>query len=307
MKYKKLIEDLKIDSFEYLDIGSGYDFLITNTNTSVGINNFTVDKSIANKFNLKLIDPAIEQSQKIENLKKYFKNVSAFKEAVYDGNKKTFNILKATHGSSFLEPHMENITNWRGYDDRFEIVNKKEIQTVKFSDFMKINKIECIDYLRLMVQGQGFDILKDLDENNFRKINLISMTVEFIQIYRNQGIFSDIIKLLSINGFKIVNFEKNTTERISNPKKRKINKLIWSDILFIKDFTKHNDKKEEDIYKMAILLSSLNFEEEAIFLLRENKIDKKIINFFIKIHISQRGIIEKLNLILKKIKIKFSL
>ena len=307
MKYKKLIEDLKIDSFEYLDIGSGYDFLITNTNTSVGINNFTVDKSIANKFNLKLIDPAIEQSQKIENLKKYFKNVSTFKEAVYDGNKKTFNILKATHGSSFLEPHMENITNWRGYDDRFEIVNKKEIQTVKFSDFMKINKIECIDYLRLMVQGQGFDILKDLDENNFRKINLISMTVEFIQIYRNQGIFSDIIKLLSINGFKIVNFEKNTTERISNPKKRKINKLIWSDILFIKDFTKHNDKKEEDIYKMAILLSSLNFEEEAIFLLRENKIDKKIINFFIKIHISQRGIIEKLNLILKKIKIKFSL
>ncbi len=302
MKYKKLIEDLKIDSFEYLDIGSGYDFLITSTTSSVGINNFTVDKAIANKFNLKLIDPAIEQNQKIENLKKYFKSVSTFKDAVYDGNKKIFNILKATHGSSFLEPHMENIINWRGYDNRFEIVNKKEIQTVKFSDFIKINKIECIDYLRLMVQGQGFDILKDLDENNFRKINLISMTVEFIQIYRNQGIFSDIIKLLSINGFKIVNFEKNTTGRISNPKKRKINKLIWSDILFIKDFTKHNDKKEEDIYKMAILLSSLNFEEEAIFLLRENKIDKKIINFFIKIHKSKRGIIEKLNLILKKIK-----
>ena len=37
MKYKKLIEDLKIDSFEYLDIGSGYDFLITSTTSSVGI------------------------------------------------------------------------------------------------------------------------------------------------------------------------------------------------------------------------------------------------------------------------------
>ena len=47
----------------------------------------------------------------------------------------------------------------------------------------------------------------------------------------------------------------------------------------VKSFDILENQKEEDIYKMAILLSSLNFEEEAIFLLRENKIDKKIINF----------------------------
>jgi len=98
----------------------------------------------------------------------------------FNYSKKIFNILKAKAGSSFLEPNMENIINWRGYDDRFEIVNKKEIQTVTLSDFINRNKIECIDYLRLMVQGQGYDILKDLDKNNIKAIIKLGPVVQIM-------------------------------------------------------------------------------------------------------------------------------
>lgn len=85
------------------------------------------------------------------------------------------------------------------------VQDKIVTNSITLKSFMEENFIEKIDFLWMDIQGAELMALQGLDDY-IDKVNTIYTEVEFMEIYKNQPLFSDIKKFLEKNSFKFVGF-----------------------------------------------------------------------------------------------------
>lgn len=112
--------------------------------------------------------------------------------------------------------------------DKLNLVkNLKKIVHTKNSNFF-FNKLIKVDFCKIDTQGFEYNILKNLNDNNFKKIKVfqIEFMLDDIYKYNSQDNFSKIINLLIKKKFKIFD--------ISNIFKTiKDSRTLWIDCIFV--------------------------------------------------------------------------
>ncbi len=159
-----------------IQIGSGSANL--DTNFQDGFSNFI----IKNKFDKKVF--LIEaNSIHLDNLKKFYqkdKNVRIINLAIIPDNvdlknmdffyclEDTPNFQIFSNSRSFVKKHFPNGT-----------IKKKTVECLKISEFFKSNNITNIDFLSIDIEGMDYEVLFNLDLNEF---NIKNISFEHIHL-----------------------------------------------------------------------------------------------------------------------------
>lgn len=203
-----LKHQLQKNNVIFFDVGSnlGSEIKFINKNFASKIYSFEPDK------------------KNFEYLKKNFtsENINLYNLALSNesANKK-FYAYDVSSQSSLYKPNIE---------DQFinKVIDEYNIKTETLDNFIALNNIDKIDYLKIDTQGEDLKILEGASENlKENKIKLIKIEISISNNWNSeidQNDFFKIIKLLKNNGYKL--------KTISKIKYKKDNTINFFDAYF---------------------------------------------------------------------------
>jgi len=198
-------------------------------------------------------EPNLEKYQELINSS--MDNELYLPYALGDGTEKEFNICTGFQMSSFLEPNFKVLEYFEGFAKSSEIIKKDKIMTYKLDE---IQEIQEIDYLKLDVQGAELVIIEN-GKNKIKNSLVIHTEVNFIPLYRNQPLFSEIDQQLRQLGFFFHTFcpLMNCPLKPFLPAQGRqgINQILWGDAVYIRDFTELSNLSSESLIKIAIIMN----------------------------------------------------
>ena len=123
--------------------------------------------------------------------------------------KKNLNILRDSSSSTF-NPFNENTNYFKRkkkilsyFSNKAEYINKKELVKIsKTSDFINQNLIKYIDILKIDTEGYEYNVLKGLNNDQFKFIKYIYFEHHYDLMLEKDYKFQDINDFLIKKGFK---------------------------------------------------------------------------------------------------------
>src|SRR5688572_10423413 len=149
---------------------------------------------------------------------------------VGDGSQQTFYECAAAYNSSLFEPNMELISRFTGFQELFTVVATRSVLTKPLDE---IPKASGADYLKLDVQGGELMVLEGA-ARTLRDVLVIHTEAEFLPLYRNQPLFSDIDPWLRARGFVLHKMPIMGVRRLHPIKTDDpvaANQLLWCDLV----------------------------------------------------------------------------
>jgi FkbM family methyltransferase len=192
------------------------------------------------------------------------------------GETSVFRIARYPGCSSLYEPDAGVIDLFTsigtGELDNFRVLERTEVETVRLDD---IEGAPRPDYIKLDIQGGELDVLKHGTEA-LQSTLVIESEVEFIPIYKDQPLFSDVEVFLREQGFLLHKFI-DVGGRSFRPFSRNNNpfaatsQVLWADAVFVRDFTRLERYSESDLLKAALVLNDVYSSYDLVsLLLREH-------------------------------------
>jgi FkbM family methyltransferase len=206
-------------------------------------------KMVGNK-KITIFDVGAHDGRTIDLYKKHFPKSNIFS---FEPTPKTFEVLvrkSSKHenvkifnealtdyiGTTDFHLNHSSLTNsiLKSSDIKYNLSNvyeTKEKITVKantIDNFCLENKVDKIDLLKIDVQGADLQVLKGAENMlKNKKIELIFIEVEFVQVYQNQPLFHDVSLFLNefeYRLFSLYNLSINTEGQ-----------MIYGDAIFVKN------------------------------------------------------------------------
>lgn len=179
-------------------------------------------------------------------------------EAVYDGTEQELKLCAREGMTSLLEPNYDLMKHFYGYAEWAAIEKREKISTVRLDD---VKEIERIDFLKIDVQGAEYEIFRNGAER-LRECLVVQSEVEFLRLYENQPLFSDIEIFLREQGLIFHRFHGVSSSAFlpmivdKNPRKG-LSQFVWAEAIFVRDFTKFDDLTADELKKIALVVHDL--------------------------------------------------
>lgn len=233
-------------------------------------------------------EPNENEFQKLDKNKKRRKY---YNFGIGDGTEKTLNICKAAGMSSFLEPDINYLKNFHGFENWSKIIKKVKVKTKKLSEIE-----DNIDFFKIDVQGYESEIIKH-GKDKIKNSLIINIETSPTPLYKNQKTFSSTIIELEKLGFNLHMFSK-------------INTRSFKPIIFFKNpYIGLNHIHQLD----CVLIKNLKFIEtyntsqlsKLILILFYSFKSYDLVDYLLKILDERNGskFVEKYRTILSKIKV----
>ena len=233
-------------------------------------------------------EPNENEFQKLDKNKKRRKY---YNFGIGDGTEKTLNICKAAGMSSFLEPDINYLKNFHGFENWSKIIKKVKVKTKKLSEIE-----DNIDFFKIDVQGYESEIIK-YGKDKIKNSLIINIETSPTPLYKNEKTFSSTIIELEKLGFNLHMFSK-------------INTRSFKPIIFFKNpYIGLNHIHQLD----CVLIKNLKFIEtyntsqlsKLILILFYSFKSYDLVDYLLKILDERNGskFVEKYRTILSKIKI----
>lgn len=162
-----------------------------------------IDELLINT-NSKLIgfEPNDNEFQKLDknNPKKKYYNFG-----IGDGTEKTLNVCKAVGMSSFLEPDLDYLKNFHGFEEWSKIINKIKVKTKKLTDIK-----DEIDFLKIDVQGYESEIINH-GGDKVKNCLVVQLETSPTPLYKKEKTFASTIIQLEKLGFSLHMFNRVNT------------------------------------------------------------------------------------------------
>jgi FkbM family methyltransferase len=130
-----------------------------------------------------------------------------------------------------------------------------EVNTISLDTFIKREKIESIDFIKMDIQGAELDVLKGA-ERSLKNVLTIVSEVEFLPIYNEQPLFGDVCTFLSSKNIMFHKFlGLSGRSLIPVILKNNVNfptQHMWSDAVFIKNILKIDELNNSQLLKQTI-------------------------------------------------------
>lgn len=172
-----------------------------------------------------------------------------------DGARHTFH--ECAHGatSSLFEPNLPLMEKFQRLAPLSRVVRKTEVATRRLDD---IPEVAGTDFLKLDVQGAELLVLAGAGET-LKNVGVVHTEVEFVPLYKNQPLFSDIDLCLRKHGFAFhtVTHTMGRTFKpliLNNDVNAAWSQKLWGDFVYVKDFMKFHELTSTQLLKIAAIL-----------------------------------------------------
>ena len=258
--FKKIFHQFLItqSKYNYIDVGS-----------SLPLNNFV--SYFFNIFNIYLFEPNSREYSKLSEKFKKKKNIFISKKAIGLKKKLSVNLYSNKNLSSVLKIN-------KIYNDIHPNYKYKGQTTIKGVKLDKILANNFNSILKIDAQGYGYECLVSA-KNILKKIPVIIIEAEKVQMYRNQKLDYEISNFLNKYNYMLVG-ETTNYKKSLHKKNRKLNFYFneftyAKDLLFVKNFfEKKIDKNQTILIILCLIL--FHFNDLAYYLIQKSKIDKNL-------------------------------
>lgn len=171
------------------------------------------------------------------------------------GGAATFHETNWFMTGSLLSPNDSILSAFEQLDSVVQLVATHPVQTVRLAD---LSEVEDVDLIKIDVQGAELDVFHGAGAKLDQAL-VIWSEVEFLPLYENQPLFSDVEAYLRSRGFLFYAFDGIST-RAYKPYANEVKmrggrgQAIWSDAIFVRDFRTFNALSTDKLKKLAVLL-----------------------------------------------------
>lgn len=174
--------------------------------------------------------------------------------AVGDGTQQTLHLTAMPGMTSLFEPNFEVLDWFHGFSEWSVVQQKVPVQTHRLDD---IAPIAAIDMLKIDVQGAELMVFKGAADKLKRTV-AIHTEVCFLHLYKDQPLFGEVDLDLRGRGF-IPHHLHHVNRRTILPAfsegapNSALNQVLFADIIYIRDFTKHELMDDEQFKHLALI------------------------------------------------------
>ena len=182
-------------------------------------------------------------------------NETYLSHAVGDGKRHTLHLCAASGMTSLLEPNLKVLSLFHGFPNWAQVVSTEKLKTVRLDD---VPETEGVDLIKIDIQGGELMVFKHATKRLADAL-VIHTEVEFMQMYVDQPLFSDVELFLRQHGFVFHRFFP-LTSRVIQPMVvggdiyAGLSQTLWADAIFVRDFSRLELMNDDQLLKSAVLV-----------------------------------------------------
>ena len=175
--------------------------------------------------------------------------------AVADGQRHTLHFCQAPGMTSLLVPNPAILNLFHGFPDWGRVLATETVDTVRLDD---VEATSGLELLKLDIQGAELMALRH-GQDRLREVLVVQTEVEFLPLYVDQPLFSEIDLFLRPFGLMFHRFYP-TVSRVVRPLLvdnnifAGLSQIVWADAVFIRDITRLDRLADEQLLSMATIL-----------------------------------------------------
>jgi FkbM family methyltransferase len=175
--------------------------------------------------------------------------------AVGDGKTHTLNFCSASGMTSLLKPNPKVLDLLHGFPEWAKVVGTEEVLTHRLDD---IPEAAGFDLLKIDIQGAELMVMQN-GVTNLRNALFVQTEVEFVPMYIDQPLFSDVDVFMRQQGFVLHRFDQLVSRVIkplivNNDVFAGLSQLFWTDAFYIRDFTRLELLTTDQLLRLALIL-----------------------------------------------------
>ncbi|MEM9053857.1 MAG: FkbM family methyltransferase [Pseudomonadota bacterium] len=176
------------------------------------------------------------------------------KAAIADGKPHTLNICAQPGMSSILEPNIDLMRAYQGFESEMKVVEQYQVETHRLDD---LDAARQADLIKLDIQGAEKLALEGAC-NTLKTTLMVECEVNFIPQYTGQPLFGEIAAQLQSHGFAFHSFmgygSRLAKPLAANDPTDPGSQWIWSDALFIRELSQWESLSQAQLKALCILL-----------------------------------------------------
>ncbi|MGY3387768.1 FkbM family methyltransferase [Bradyrhizobium sp. USDA 3311] len=173
-----------------------------------------------------------------------------FPYAIGDGAQASFYVCRAPLTSSLLRPNGQLLVHFEGLAEMCEVTEEIPISTVRLDD---IEGVPAADFLKLDIQGGTLLALRNA-ERLLERTLVVHAETEFLQIYRDQPLFSECEIFLRHRGFMFHHFHNPEGRRMMHggyAVGRAPSQTLWADAVFVPSLRRLDQLASRELVRLA--------------------------------------------------------
>lgn len=172
--------------------------------------------------------------------------------AVGDGRRHRLHICASGEMSSLLKPNAEVLGLFHGFPNWGQLVGTEPIDTVRLDD---VEETAGMTYLHMDVQGAELMVLQNAPKR-LDEAYVLHLEVEFLPLYENQPLFSEVELFLRGRGFVLHRFTPLVSRvlrplMVGNDVFAGMSQVVWSDAVFVRDFIRVDLLRDDQLLGIA--------------------------------------------------------
>lgn len=186
-------------------------------------------------------------------------NETYLPHVVGDGGEHTLQVCRSPGMTSLMEPNRAIFSYFHGFSRWGEVMERLPVKTTRLDD---IAEVKALDYLKIDVQGAELMVLQNAPQR-LSECVVIQTEVEFLPLYTNQPLFSEVEQYLRSQGFVLHCFVPAPQTRMVSPMvlgndiMNGLSQVFDSDVVFVRDFTQPDAMTSLQMLRMAMILHDI--------------------------------------------------
>lgn len=175
--------------------------------------------------------------------------------AVGDGRRHTLRHCFAPGMTSLLKPNPDVLALFHGFSEWGRVVRTEDVDTVRLDD---IPETLSMDLLKIDIQGAELMVFENAVER-LRGALVVHTEVEFLPMYIDQPLFSDVERVLRQYGFLLHRFAPLVSKTIkpmlfNGDPYAGFSQVFWADAIFVKNFIVFDQFDSDQLLRFAVIL-----------------------------------------------------
>jgi len=175
---------------------------------------------------------------------------------VGDGRAHPVHFCASSGMTSLFKPNASLLDLLHGFPEWSRVLKTEEVMTRRLDD---LPEAAGFDLLKIDIQGAELMVMQNA-VTSLQNALFIQTEVEFVPLYVDQPLFSDVDLFLRQHGFVLHRYDHPVSRVIkpllvNNNIYAGLSQLLWADALYVRDFTRLDVLTDDQLLRLALILN----------------------------------------------------